>query len=579
MSVIDFGQNLVGFTRMKGVHGNAGHQITFSHAEIMERDELGRRPLRGADNTDVYTLKGGSQGESWEPRFTFHGFRYVEVSGWASDSGDLLDCIEAVVVHTDMKRIGHFSCSDSLLNRLHENIVWSMRGNFVSIPTDCPQRDERLGWTGDLALYAPTGSLIYDCTSMLDGWLHNVHAEQRKHGGVPPLVVPNVLGGDTIFGQVKPASIWGDVVVLAPWALYEATGDTCILEGHYQGMIDWLATIPKNINGNSHLWEDSHPQLGVSSCRLATLSPEVANRRQDWLDLTAPPDRPNLARTDAVLVSNAYLVRSLRIVSDVAKILNREDDATKYETEYIAALDEFTSEYLTPSGRLMSDTQTGYALAVTFDLLSTTRQKARAFERLAFIVRRSGFKISTGFAGTPFICEALVQAGSPQIAYAMITNTECPSWLYPVTMGATTMWERWDSMLPDGSINPGDMTSFNHFAFGAVAKFMYERLAGLQCAAPGWSRARIAPVVGGNLTHAQASLETPYGLLSTRWRLQGSEHQTLTIEAVIPPNSSAEIIFPEGTDVEPVQLCSGTHSFSVAFLQPNAWPVQPLREY
>ncbi len=269
-TVLDFGQNLVGYIRIKKVKGRSGLKIALSHAEVLHDGELGRRPLRAADNLDEYTLRGDADGESWEPRFTFHGFRYVQVDGWLDSSGDdgddgLLSSIEAVVCHTDMRRIGHFVCSDPLLSRLHENVVWSMRGNFLSIPTDCPQRDERLGWTGDLAMFAPTATLLYECAGMLRGWLKDVFAEQCKHGGVPPFVVPNTLSQDPMFGHVTPAAVWADVAVLAPWALYQATGDVEILGDQYQSMVDWIASIPRNSSGNCHLWDLSHPQLGVST--------------------------------------------------------------------------------------------------------------------------------------------------------------------------------------------------------------------------------------------------------------------------------------------------------------------------
>lgn len=269
-AVLDFGQNLVGYIRIKHVKGKSGLKISFAHAEVLEDGELGRRPLRVAANLDEYTLRGDANGESWEPKFTFHGFRYVQVDGWpeplgVDGDGGLLSSVEAVVCHTDMRRTGDFGCSEPLLSRLHENVVWSMRGNFLSIPTDCPQRDERLGWTGDLAMFAPTATLLYDCVGMLRGWLKDVFAEQSKHGGVPPLVVPNAVTSDPMFGHVLPAAVWSDVAVLAPWALYQATGDLEILRDQYQSMVDWIASIPRNSSGNRHLWDLSHPQLGVSA--------------------------------------------------------------------------------------------------------------------------------------------------------------------------------------------------------------------------------------------------------------------------------------------------------------------------
>jgi alpha-L-rhamnosidase len=275
------------------------------------------------------------------------------------------------------------------------------------------------------------------------------------------------------------------------------------------------------------------------------------------------------------------LVRSLEIVAAVAAILKQESDAVKYKAEAAAAKTEFALEYISPNGRLVSDSQTAYALAIVFDLFPSPEQRVRASDRLVWIVRRNAFKIGTGFAGTPFICEALALAGHSQVAYAMLHNKSCPSWLYPVTMGATTVWERWDSMLPDGSINPGEMTSFNHYALGAVAKFLYERAAGLQSAAPGWKRFIVAPMIGGELTEARAELDTPFGRVASSWSLGEAEKvddgtTTLFMEVVVPPNVSAEVIFPEGAAREPIVVRSGKHTFSMPFSRRVDWPVEAL---
>ncbi|KAI9146876.1 bacterial alpha-L-rhamnosidase-domain-containing protein [Paramyrothecium foliicola] len=558
-TLLDFGQNLVGYTRIKRVKGHKGHQITLSHAEVLDQGELGRRPLRVADNVDVYTLNGNPEGEHWEPRFTFHGFRYVQVDGWSEESCPLLESVEAVICHTDMNRVGSFDCSEPLLNKLFDNIVWSMRGNFLSIPTDCPQRDERLGWTGDLAVFAPTAELIYNCTGMIRSWLKDVAAEQSKQNGIPPMVVPNTLTKDPIFGHILPAAIWCDVTILAPWALYQASGDEQILRDQYQSMIDWLSKIPRNKGYNTHLWDNRSLQLG------------------DWLDPSAPPENPAAAKTNAILVADAYLIHSLDLMTQVAKIIGKHEDAQRFGQDLEAAKQEFASEYLTPNGRLMSDSQTSHALCLVYDLIPMEAQKRRASEQLSYIVRRDTFKIGTGFAGTPHICEALALAGHYQVAYSMLLNKECPSWLYPVSMGSTTIWERWDSMLPDGSINPGEMTSFNHYALGAVAKFMWERLAGLQCAAPGWRKIRVAPLIGGGLTHASAILETPYGEASASWKIEGGTEQSISIQVRVPPNTTAEIVFPAGCSGEVNQtIGSGDYAFTRQFTQQNEWPVQPI---
>jgi alpha-L-rhamnosidase len=264
-TIIDFGQNLVGYVRLTNIKGPRGHKITLSHAEVLESEELGTRPLRICKAIDEYTLKGNEKGEHYEPRFTFHGFRYVQIDGWSSDA-DLEASIEAVVCHTDMKSVGSFSCSDPLLNKLYQNICWGMRGNFLSVPTDCPQRDERLGWSGDLALFAPTATLIYDCFGMLKNWLIDVEYDQNVLGGVPAMVTPNATLPDPIWCRRVPCAIWHDVTILAPWALYEETGDKSILAQQYSSMITWMRKLPRNKSGATHLWDTSIFQLGVRFC-------------------------------------------------------------------------------------------------------------------------------------------------------------------------------------------------------------------------------------------------------------------------------------------------------------------------
>jgi alpha-L-rhamnosidase len=553
--VLDFGQNLVGYTRIKNVKGPRGKTIRLLHAEVMEHGGLGRRPLREADAIDEYTLNGLPEGESWEPRFTFHGFRYLQVEGLSSDV-DLLTTFEAVVCWTEMEPTGDFSCSDKMLNKLHENVIWGIRGNFVGLPTDCPQRDERLGWTGDIALFAPTACFLYDCAGMLKTWLCDLAVSQDYLGGVPPIVVPNVLRYvKSAFPRVAPFAIWADVTILVPWAIYQSTGDVTILDLQYSSMESWLKACPRDTKGGRRLYDASFFQLG------------------DWLDPDAPPDKPQNAKTDAQLVSNAFLIHSLDIITKISSILGKDQTAKQYEDEAKLVRREFCDEYITPNGRLVSDSQTAYALGICFDLFPTSRQRVQAGERLAYIVRKNQFLIGTGFAGTPFICEALVLTGHAQIAYRMLVEDKCPSWLYPVTMGATTMWERWDSMLPDGSINPGDMTSFNHYALGAVATFMHERLGGLRCIEPGWKKARVEPILGGEFTEATVSHITPFGKVGCSWKIEDDRFD-LTVQ--VPPNTSMEVVLPpssvESDNVVIRTVLSGLHFFSVPYKRDYAWP-------
>ncbi|MFD8307341.1 family 78 glycoside hydrolase catalytic domain [Streptomyces sp. NPDC059690] len=545
-TVLDFGQNLVGRLRFR-LSGPAGHTVTVRHAEVLEHGELGVRPLRQAAATDTYTLAGTGV-QTYEPRFTFHGFRYAEVDGWPGEFDPA--AVEAVVLHTDMARTGWFECSYDLVNRLHENVVQGMRGNFLDVPTDCPQRDERLGWTGDIQVFAPTASFLYDCSGMLGGWLRDLAAEQLARADrVPPLVVPDVL--PFAFGGT-PQAVWADVAVLLPWTLYRRFGDVGVLRAQYPSMRAWVEVAARLTEEGGGLWRQDF-QLG------------------DWLDPAAPPEDPGAARTDGDLVANAYVVRSADVLAETARLLGERDDAVRYEELARSVRAAFAEEFVTPGGRLASDAQTAYALALCFALLPTGRQRLGAAQRLAFIVRKAGFRIATGFAGTPLICDALCAGGEPQLAYRMLLEQGCPSWLYPVTMGATTVWERWDSMLPDGSVNPGEMTSFNHYALGAVADWLHRTVAGLEAAEPGWRRLRIAPQPGGDLTFAETAHETPYGRAEAGWRI---EDDTLVVEVLVPPNTRAEVRLPG--DGEPFEVGSGRRTFRRPYTAPT-WPPTAIR--
>ncbi|KAE9579548.1 hypothetical protein CGMCC3_g4097 [Colletotrichum fructicola] len=558
-TIVDFGQNLVGYLKLTNISGSRGHIIKLSHSEVLEHGELGTRPLRICKAVDEYILKGSAEVEQYEPRFTFHGFRYAQIDGWTGDH-DVMTSVEAVVCHTDMKSVGLFSCSDDMLNKLYENITWGMRGNFLSVPTDCPQRDERLGWSGDLALFAPTASLIYDCFGMLKNWLIDVEYDQGVLGGVPPMVSPNATLPDPISCRRVPCAIWHDVTILGPWALYQETGDETILAQQYNSMLTWMRVLPRNKSGATHLWDTSVFQLG------------------DWLDPAAPPDAPWKSPTDAKMVANMFLIQSLSLMARISAILGHKDKQAEFEKEAGAAKTEFHQEYVTQNGRIVSDTQAAYAVAICLDILNP-QQRITAGARLVELVRKNNFKIATGFAGTPFLCEALFSTGHTQVAYSMLLEKECPSWLYPITMGATTIWERWDSMLPDGSINPGEMTSFNHYAFGAIAKFLYERVAGLQRLEPGWTRCRVAPVLGAEFTHASATHLSRHGTVSCSWRTlkEKDETETLQLKVSVPHGVTMEVVLPgiEGETTEVVG--AGEWNFRVTVKRDYEWPVLPLK--
>ncbi|GAA1017496.1 alpha-L-rhamnosidase [Acrocarpospora pleiomorpha] len=530
-TILDFGQNIAGRLRIR-VQGPAGHTVSLRHAEVLDDDgSLALRPLRHAAAHDTYTLKGGEP-EEWEPRFTVHGFRYAQVDGWPGSLN--LDDVVAVVCHTDMRRTGDFTSSDPGLNRLHDNVVWSMRGNFVDLPTDCPQRDERLGWTGDIQVFAPAASFLYDCAGPLTSWLADLAAEQTELGTVPVFVPWIELEP---FRDVLPTAAWGDAAVVVPWTIHRRTGDLGLLRAQYPSMTAWVDQITA-LAGDSHLW-DTGPQLG------------------DWLDPTAPPERPFEAQTDPGLVATAYLAHSARLVAESAALLGRPGDAARYHALADRAAAAFDTAYATAEGKVTGDSQTAYALALRFGLLQGDRRREHAGERLAELVHANGHRIGTGFVGTPLICDALTDAGALEDAYRLLLQTECPSWLYAVTMGATTIWERWDSLLPDGTINPGEMTSFNHYALGAVADWMHRVIAGLAPAEPGYRRLTVRPRPGGGLTHARACHDTPYGRAEVSWERTGAR---LTIEVVVPPNTTAAVHLPAGPD-HPIEVGSGRHLF------------------
>jgi alpha-L-rhamnosidase len=538
-TILDFGQNLVGWLRVK-VSGPAGHAITVRHAEVLEHGELGTRPLRAAAATDRFTLAGTGD-ETFEPEFTFHGFRYAQVDNWPGELDP--NAITAVVIQSDLRRTGWFECSNDLVNRLHENVVWSMRGNFVSLPTDCPQRDERLGWTGDIQVFAPTASFLYNCDAFLVSWLRDLAHEQTAMGGVVPFTVPSVLPGAD-----RPAAAWGDAATVVPTVLHERFADERALAEQYASMHAWVDTL-LSLAGERLLWEGRF-QFG------------------DWCDPTAPPDRPWQAQVDADLIATAYLYRSISLLTRAARQLGHGADADRYEAAGAAVRSAFLETHVTPAGRMVSDAPTAYALALCFEIATDPDQRRALADRLAHKVRASAFHIGTGFVGTPLILDALLAGGYPQYAERLLLQTENPSWLYAVTMGATTIWERWDSMLEDGSINPGQMTSFNHYAFGAVADWLHRELAGLAPLAPGYARLRVRPLVLDAFDFARAAHETPYGPAAVSWHREGDE---VVVAATVPANTTAEVSLPDGR--APFAVGSGTHEWRVP--SPRARTARP----
>jgi alpha-L-rhamnosidase len=516
-TVFDFGQNMVGWVRLRA-RGPAGTRVRLRHAEALDKaGNLYTANLRSAKATDEFVLRGAGADEVFEPRFTFHGFRYVAVEGYpgAPDAGALT----GVVLHSDLPRTGAFATSSPMLDRLQRNIVWGQRGNFLDVPTDTPARDERLGWTGDAQAFAPTAAFNYDVSGFFAKWLADLALDQRASGAVPD-VVPNVLKRHDPAGH--SAAGWGDAGTIIPWAMYLHYGDRRLLERQYPSMRR-LVEFQRAQAGDSLLWKSGW-------------------HYGDWLAFaTTRSDYPG-ATTDKDLIATAFFAHSADLVARAAAALGRADDARRYRDLFGRVRAAFAREYVTASGRLSSNTQTAYALALEFDLLPPGL-RAAAGARLAADVRAFGH-LTTGFLGTPHLAPALTRAGHADLAYQLLLREKYPSWLYPVTQGATTMWERWDGVKPDSTFQDVGMNSFNHYAYGAVGAWMYATLAGLDVDPdePAYRHAIIAPRPGGGLTAVRATLETPYGPLGSAWEIGGGRFQ-LTVR--VPANARATVWLPE----------------------------------
>ncbi len=516
-TVVDMGQNMVGWIRLK-VSGPAGTTVTLRHAEVLDREgNFYTENLRAAKQTVEYTLKGGSE-EVFEPHFTFQGFRYVAVKGFPGELAP--DNLTGIVVHSDIGTTGTFECSNPMINQLQHNIQWGQKGNFVDVPTDCPQRDERLGWTGDAQAFARTAEFNADVAAFYTKWLKDMSADQKPSGAVPH-VIPNVLDRKSPTANAASAG-WADAAVIVPWTVYLSYGDTRILERQYPSMKAWVDYMASRA-GDSHMWNNDFT-FG------------------DWLAFaTNRSDYPG-ATTDKDLISEAYFARSTDLVQRTAALLGKSEDAGKYAGLLADIKKAFNAEFVTPNGRLASNTQTAYSLALAFDLLPENL-RAQAAARLAEDVRK--FKhITTGFLGAPWICPVLGKYGYFDEAFMLLNRKEYPSWLYPITKGATTIWERWDGIKPDGSFQDKGMNSFNHYAYGAIGEWLYGVVAGLEVDPrnPGYKHILIQPHAGGGLSYAKAGLDSMYGRITSGWELKdGQVHVTVDI----PANTTATVTLPQ----------------------------------
>jgi alpha-L-rhamnosidase len=508
--LVDMGQNMVGWVKIKAT-GTAGDKIIMKHAEVLDkRGTIYYDNLRSAQQTNTYILRGKEE-EIFEPHFTFQGFRYIEITGYP---GTLTpDKITGIVIHSDMEPMGYFSCSDTLLNQLQHNIVWGQKGNFLDVPTDCPQRDERLGWTGDAQVFAPTACFNMNAASFYTKWMRDLAADQKDNGKVPH-VIPSVFDDGGATG-------WADAAIIIPWTVYLNYADISILQVQYPSMKKWLGYMVDRA-GNDYIWqEDWH--FG------------------DWLSFDDNTPSYMGAYTSTDLIATAYFAHAADLMAKIASILGEKEDNRHFQALHTKIKQAFLQEFVTPNGRVVANTQTAYTLALAFNLIDSSRVE-KAAANLALDVKKFDH-ITTGFLGTPLICQTLTDHGYIDLAYRLLTRKDYPSWLYPVTKGATTIWERWDGMRPDSTFQDKGMNSFNHYAYGAIGKWMYEVIAGIgiNTENPGYKNILINPRPGGGLTHAEAYHESMFGRISSGWRIANGE---FILDISIPPNTTASVFIP-----------------------------------
>jgi len=547
--LLDMGQNMVGRVRFKG-SAPKGTTVVMKFAEVLDkRGQIYTDNLRSARATDVYTFKGEGE-EVWEPKFTFHGFRYVELSGYPNEV--TADTVTGVVLYSDMEQTGEFECSDPLLNQLQSNILWGQRGNFLDVPTDCPQRDERLGWTGDIQVFASTAAFNMNVAGFLTKWADDVRDAQNEQGAVPA-VVPNA---GIKLPDGGPA--WADAAIICPWTVYQSYGDKKILADNYDVMQNFMDFALNESPGHVRCAPDYEGWMGFG----------------DWLSINADTPRD--------LIGTAFLAYDAKLMAQIAEVLEKKDDVARYEKLAAEVTEVFQNRFLkggtlSPSDaaaikdrrdvnradaisqgnleavdygpiesevfntELFTPTQTSYVLALHFGLLPENL-KATAAQELVADIERRGMHLSTGFVGAPYLPHALSDHGELDTAYALLHQQTWPSWLYSVTQGGTTIWERWDGWTEERGFQSTEMNSFNHYAYGSIGLWMYRVITGIEVQRPGYKHTLIAPQPGAGLTHAKASLNTLYGELSSHWKL---EEGRFTLELTIPPNTTASVHLPQ----------------------------------
>lgn len=514
--IYDMGQNMVGWTEMT-VQGEAGTRITLSHAEMLNPDgSLYLDNLRVAVQQDHYILKG-IDSERYEPLFTFHGFRYVELIGYPGEAD--LTTIKGKVVHSGMPVTGSLDTSDPMVNKLYSNIVWGQRGNFLSVPTDCPQRDERLGWTGDAQIFARTASYNMDVSRFFTKYMRDIVDAQLPSGAFTDVApdagwIRHKMWNTRLNWFAPDNAGWGDAGVIIPWTLYLMYGDTRILEEHYEAMRRFVNYLQDNSGG--------------------LIRPDYANYG-DWLSIGA--DTPN------EVLATAYFAYSTKLLADIAGVIGKTEDHSRYDTLFGEIAKAFRSEFVQDDGFIRGDTQTVYVLALQFGLL-TEELRPKAIRRLTENIRARGNRLSTGFLGVGYLLPALTESEELDIAYELLTQEAFPSWMYSIKHGATTIWERWDGWTEEKGFQTPSMNSFNHYSLGSVGEWMFRYMAGIEAdpADPGFRHAIIRPRPGDRLNRVKAGYESLYGPISVEWKLEDGNRLELEVE--VPANASATVHVP-----------------------------------
>ena len=500
--VYDLGQNMVGVVRLT-VSAPAGTTITLRHAEMLKPDgSIYTQNLRKATSTDHYTCKGEGV-EVWQPRFTFHGFRYVELTGLSTKPD--LDTVSGVVISSDTARTGEFTCSDPRINQLQSNIQWGQRGNYVSVPTDCPQRDERLGWMGDAEVFIRTATYNADVAAFFTKWLVDVDDGQSPAGSFPDVSPNTGMGGGV--------AAWGDAGVICPWTIYETYGDKRILERHLPAMIKWVEYLRANSTG-----------LIREKGR--------GNDYGDWLSIGA--------NTPKDMIATAYFAYATHLVAKSCAAVGRQAEADKYEQLFEDIKTAFNQHYVSPDGHVTGNTQCAYAMALKFDLLPDGLRH-QAGEYLVADIKAKDEHLSTGFIGVSYLLPVLTQVGQADTAYRLLLQDTFPSWLFSVKHGATTIWERWDGWTPDKGFQDPGMNSFNHYSLGSCGEYLFGGVGGIRPASPGYKTIQIKPVIGDGLTWAKTSYDSIHGKIATAWKKADGQ---FTLEVTVPVNTTATVYVP-----------------------------------